>query len=138
MSRADLLSLTPASVAALANLGLVKRAQREIESGKGPALAEDDSGVVTGTFEDGIVTKIPPGVPLPISYATLLPASSAAFDSSIMRGAVRFVKDRQCWHRSGHVGQHFAPHVLRSAEQQERARRCHGDKDRGDQAPDLG
>ena len=64
MSRSDLLALTPASVAALANLGLVKRAQREIEAGKGPQLEEDASGVVTGTFEDGIVTKIPPGVPL--------------------------------------------------------------------------
>ncbi len=62
MSRADLLALTPASVAALANLGLVKRAPREIESGKGPELDEDDAGVVTGRFEDGVVTKLPPGV----------------------------------------------------------------------------
>lgn len=62
MSRADLLALTPSSVAALANLGLVKRAQREIESGKGPELDEDGAGVVTGRFEDGVVTKLPPGV----------------------------------------------------------------------------
>ena len=64
MSRADLLALTPASVAALANLGLVKRAQREIEAGKAPEIDEDDAGVVTGTFEDGVVTRIPPGIPL--------------------------------------------------------------------------
>jgi hypothetical protein len=64
VSRADLLALTPASVAALANLGLVKRAQREIEAGKAPALEEDDAGLVTGTFEDGVVTRLPPGVPL--------------------------------------------------------------------------
>lgn len=64
MSRADLLALTPASVAALANLGLVKRAQREIEGGKGPRIDEDAAGVVTGTFDDGVVTRIPPNVPL--------------------------------------------------------------------------
>lgn len=64
MSRPDLLALTPQSVAALANLGLVKRAQREIEAGKAPALDEGDDGVVTGTFEDGVVTRIPPNVPL--------------------------------------------------------------------------
>ena len=61
VSRADLLALTPASVAALANLGLVKRAQREIAAGEGPELAEDDAGVVTGRFKDGVVTTLVPG-----------------------------------------------------------------------------
>jgi hypothetical protein len=51
--RDDLVALTPESVAALANLGLVKRAQREIEQGKGPALAEEADGTVVGTFEEG-------------------------------------------------------------------------------------
>ncbi len=60
--RADLLALEPASVAALANLGLVKRAQREIAAGQGPELEEDDAGVVTGRFADGVVTRIPPNV----------------------------------------------------------------------------
>jgi hypothetical protein len=64
MARPDLLALTPASIAALANLGLVKRAQKEIEAGKAPELNEDDKGVVIGTFEDGVVTRIPPGIPL--------------------------------------------------------------------------
>lgn len=64
MARPDLLALTPASIAALANLGLVKRAQKEIAAGKAPALDEDDAGVVIGTFEDGVVTRIPPGIPL--------------------------------------------------------------------------
>lgn len=64
MSRADLLALTPASVAALANLGLVKRAQREIDAGRAPQLEEDDHGVVIGTFEDGVVTRLPPAGPL--------------------------------------------------------------------------
>lgn len=57
-----MLALEPASVAALANLGLVKRAQREIAAGQGPELEEDDAGVVTGRFTDGVVTKIPPSV----------------------------------------------------------------------------
>ncbi|MFO0673774.1 MAG: hypothetical protein U0235_29840 [Polyangiaceae bacterium] len=35
MIREDLLALTPEAMAALANVGLVKRAQREIAEGKG-------------------------------------------------------------------------------------------------------
>jgi hypothetical protein len=62
--RADLLALTPESLAALANAGLVKRAQKELQQGKAPAIAEDDDGVVTGTFEDGAVARLIPGVPL--------------------------------------------------------------------------
>ncbi len=60
--RQDLVALTPEKVAALANAGLVKRALREIEEGKGPALDEDSSGVVRGTFADGVVATLPPGV----------------------------------------------------------------------------
>ncbi|MBX7195837.1 MAG: hypothetical protein K1X94_27530, partial [Sandaracinaceae bacterium] len=59
--RADLLALTPEAVAALANLGLVKRALKEIEGGKGPSLSEADDGTVTGTFEDGVTTRLVPG-----------------------------------------------------------------------------
>ncbi|MBN8609600.1 MAG: hypothetical protein J0L92_03395 [Deltaproteobacteria bacterium] len=59
--RADLVALTPEAVAALANLGLVKRALKEIEQGKGPSLAEADDGTVTGTFDDGVTTRLVPG-----------------------------------------------------------------------------
>ncbi|HYC90676.1 MAG TPA: hypothetical protein VEO54_15780 [Thermoanaerobaculia bacterium] len=62
--RADLLALTPESLAALANAGLVKRAQKELQQGKAPAIAEDGGGAVTGTFEDGAVARLLPGVPL--------------------------------------------------------------------------
>jgi hypothetical protein len=64
VSRPDLLALSPESIASLANLGLVKRAQREIAAGEGPALAEDAAGVVTGTFKDGVIAKLVPGVSL--------------------------------------------------------------------------
>jgi hypothetical protein len=60
MSRADLLALTPESLASLANVGLVKRAQREIAGGAGPAVCEDADGVVTGTFKDGVVARLVP------------------------------------------------------------------------------
>jgi hypothetical protein len=59
--RDDLLALSPQSLAALANVGLVKRAQREIAAGDGPAIEEDAAGVVTGTFKDGVVTRLVPG-----------------------------------------------------------------------------
>jgi hypothetical protein len=61
VSRADLLALSPESVAALSNLGLVKRAQREIAEGAGPALEEHAGGVVTGRFKDGTVATLLPG-----------------------------------------------------------------------------
>jgi SWIM zinc finger len=91
MSRADLLALTPASVAALANLGLVKRAQREIEAGKAPALDEDAGGTVTGTFEDGVITKIPPGVPL-------RDAPCSCGSSTVCRHRVAVVLAYPAWH----------------------------------------
>ncbi|HBL26736.1 MAG TPA: hypothetical protein DD490_07875, partial [Acidobacteria bacterium] len=62
--RADLLALTPEAVAALANLGLVKRALKELEQGKGPEISEDANGVVTGAFPDGVTARLPPGVAL--------------------------------------------------------------------------
>jgi SWIM zinc finger len=58
------LALTSESVAALANAGLVKRAERELAAGKRPQLVEDAAGVVTGTFEDGVVTRLLPGTSL--------------------------------------------------------------------------
>lgn len=64
VSRPDLLALSPESIASLANLGLVKRALREIAAGEGPVLAEDEAGVVTGTFNDGVTAKLVPGMSL--------------------------------------------------------------------------
>ena len=60
MSRADLLALTPETLSALTNAGLVKRAQREIAGGQGPSLDEDEAGTVNGTFADGVVVRLEP------------------------------------------------------------------------------
>ncbi len=57
--RDDLLQLTPDVLATLANRGLVKRAQREIAKGRSPTLEEVDN-VVTGTFPDGVITRMAP------------------------------------------------------------------------------
>lgn len=59
MTRLDLLSLTEDSLVALANRGLVKRAAREAD-----LRIEVDADTVHGTFPDGIVTVLPPGVGL--------------------------------------------------------------------------
>lgn len=61
MSRADLLALTPQAIASLSNMGLVKRAQKEAEQGKGPRLEELADGTVVGTFEDGASARLVPG-----------------------------------------------------------------------------
>src|SRR5581483_8210403 len=61
MARTDLIALTPESIAALTVVGFVKRAQREIAAGDGPALDELDDGTVIGTFKDGVIAKLVPG-----------------------------------------------------------------------------
>jgi hypothetical protein len=70
VSRPDLLALTPESVTALANAGLVKRALREIGEGAGPTLEETDDGVVHGKFADGAHAKLLPGKTLKESPCT--------------------------------------------------------------------
>ena len=62
--RADLLALTPESLAALANRGLVKRAQKELGRGNAPTISEDDGGVVRAEFPDEVTTTLPPGTAL--------------------------------------------------------------------------
>ena len=62
--RNDLLALTPQALAQLANMGLVKRAQRELAEGLGPSLSESDDGTVTGVFPDKVIAKLPPSTPL--------------------------------------------------------------------------
>ncbi len=62
--RADLLALTPDALVSLSNAGLVKRAQREIEQDKGPAVEEAADGTVRGVFADGVTTSISPGATL--------------------------------------------------------------------------
>lgn len=64
MSRADLLALSTESLVRLANVGLVKRAQKEAASGVVPVLVEDPEGAVTATARDGAVTRLAKGAPL--------------------------------------------------------------------------
>ncbi|MBL1082398.1 hypothetical protein JK359_10450 [Streptomyces actinomycinicus] len=61
MTRADLLALTPDTLASLANRGLVKRAQKDLAAGCGPMVTTGDEGTVRGTFPDGTETALPPG-----------------------------------------------------------------------------
>jgi hypothetical protein len=65
MARADLLALTPDDLAALANRGTVKRAQREVETGECTGtLTEADDGAVAATWSDGVECRIPAGAAL--------------------------------------------------------------------------
>ncbi|MFI9244943.1 hypothetical protein ACIGXF_20665 [Streptomyces sp. NPDC053086] len=61
MTRADLLALTPDTLASLANRGLVKRAEKDLAAGSGPVVTTGDDGTVRGTFPDGTRTALPPG-----------------------------------------------------------------------------
>lgn len=64
MIRADLLALTPEALVRLANVGLVKRAQKEIEAGVLPTLVDEPDGTVVASARDGASTRLPRGVAL--------------------------------------------------------------------------
>lgn len=61
MSADPLLRLTPEALAQLTNLGLVKRAQREVEGGAPAQLGRGEDGALRGEFADGVVTEFAPG-----------------------------------------------------------------------------
>ncbi|WP_326769139.1 hypothetical protein OG978_35460 [Streptomyces sp. NBC_01591] len=63
-ARPDLLALTPETLAALANRGLVKRATKELDAGTVPALTTDPDTTVRARFDDGTTTALPPGTGL--------------------------------------------------------------------------
>lgn len=62
--RADLLALTPQTLASLANRGLVKRAEKDLAAGAGPAVTVGDDGTVRGRFPDGTEAALAPGLGL--------------------------------------------------------------------------
>ncbi|MDX2094236.1 MAG: SWIM zinc finger family protein [Kofleriaceae bacterium] len=64
MNRPDLLALTADALMRLSNVGLVKRAQKELASGVVPTLVEDADGTVTATARDGASTRLARGVAL--------------------------------------------------------------------------
>jgi hypothetical protein len=65
MPRRDLQALTPDDLAALANRGLVKRAQRDLESGAGPVrVVELADGTVEAEWPDKEIVRLPPDKPL--------------------------------------------------------------------------
>jgi hypothetical protein len=53
--REDLLRLTPEALAQAANVGLVKRASKELAAGYRPRLEFDEAATLTARFSDGIV-----------------------------------------------------------------------------------
>ena len=62
--RDDLARLTPEALAQLANLGLVKRAQRELAGGYLPQIEIGDDGHLRARFPDQVVTEFAPGAGL--------------------------------------------------------------------------
>jgi len=64
MSRSDLLQLDDDALVVLANRGLLKRARRDLERGRGPVVTVREDGVVEAVFGDGVRTLLPPDVAL--------------------------------------------------------------------------
>lgn len=64
MRRTDLMALGPEALAALANPGFVKRAQKDVAAGALPALRQDPDGTVHALFDDGVQASMGPGVAL--------------------------------------------------------------------------
>lgn len=92
--RDDLMALTPETVASLSNLGLVKRALKELEQGKGPALHESDEGVVRGTFEDGVITELAPHRSLKDASCTCPAAGMCRHRVAVALGYRRWIGER--------------------------------------------
>ncbi|WP_026404757.1 hypothetical protein [Actinomadura rifamycini] len=69
-TRADLLSLTPDALAALANRGLVKRAAKDLDAGNGPEITTSADGGVEGAFPDGTRASLPAGAGLDAATCT--------------------------------------------------------------------
>lgn len=85
MPRPDLLALTADDLVTLTNRGTVKRAAKELDSGKvTPEIEEDSNGNVTVRWSDGIVCTIPAG-------ATLKEAQCSSGSMEISRHMVRSV-----------------------------------------------
>ncbi|MEU4684220.1 hypothetical protein [Streptomyces xinghaiensis] len=63
-TRADLLALTPDTLAALTNRGLVKRASKDIDAGRAPALTVAEDGRVRADYAGAAVAELPPGAGL--------------------------------------------------------------------------
>src|SRR5690242_16619375 len=61
MVRADLLALTPAGLTQISNAGLVKRSQRDLDSGQVPDINETDDGAIEARFSDGTLTRLAAG-----------------------------------------------------------------------------
>lgn len=59
--REDLLVLTPQALASLANVGLLKRAEKDLAQGRGPQLEVDAEGALAARFEDGARVRLLPG-----------------------------------------------------------------------------
>lgn len=62
--RSDLLALDLATLASLANRGLVKRAAKELDAGAGAAVSPEADGTLRGRFPDGTEVSLPPGAGL--------------------------------------------------------------------------
>jgi hypothetical protein len=97
VSRADLLALTPEALASLANLGLVKRAQRELNEGAGPKLLEEEDGTVVGTYADGVVARLPRG-------ATLKDSPCTCGATGVCRHRIALALAYAPWHAQEHAG----------------------------------
>lgn len=73
--RSSLLELTPEALMALANAGLVKRAQKDLAAGVIPTLTIESDGAIWAEFEDGTTTSISPSQSLKEASCTC-PASN--------------------------------------------------------------
>ncbi|WP_377271238.1 hypothetical protein [Peterkaempfera sp. SMS 1(5)a] len=101
-ARSDLLALTPDTLAALANRGLVKRAAKELDAGAGPSVTTGPDGTVHGHFPDGTRAALPPGLGLDAAEC-----SCAA--PGICRHRIGLVLAYQADHTGGTAGPAPAP-----------------------------
>jgi hypothetical protein len=102
MIRDDLLALTADALAALANRGLVNRATKELDAGRGPDVTASTDGTVRGLFPDGVRTTLPAG-------ASLAETSCSCPASGICRHRIGLVLAYQRTYAGGASRPEFTP-----------------------------
>ncbi|UQZ89861.1 hypothetical protein C4J81_11820 [Deltaproteobacteria bacterium Smac51] len=91
--RPDLMELTHEALSALANAGFVKRAFKDMEEGRGPAISVKEDGTIEAVYSDGQVAMLESG-------KSLRDASCTCPAANLCRHRVTLIPAYQEWVRS--------------------------------------
>ncbi|MEM9863593.1 MAG: hypothetical protein AAF938_18495 [Myxococcota bacterium] len=115
-AREDLAALTDAQLATLGNVGLLKRARREVDAGRGPTLELEADGTLVGVSQDGATTRIGHDIRAALGHCTCGAARACRHRLAVVLEYQRQVgrKDQDAWN-PGHFTDEQLLEVLGAA-----------------------